>query len=430
MRLLFLLLFIPFFLSAEPLTRSFTPFKMSDADKACIARPSLNLTVSGAWRSNGSWWVIMDGCIYEARGIIVGNEHEMAAEWFPRAAYDPTSDGGEDDGDSGGGGGDSGGSGGGNGSGKVSGVQLLALANSLRDKECNDNPTLVCGTFSPYYEPREVMLLSEISFHAEYYLCEMNGSTWRSLYKSTCYLRTGYKIEDGKIIPDNHGGGDGGGSNDGNNDNGGNDNNDNGGNGGNGGNDNNDNSGNGGEGSGSEWTEKIYNLLNYALYDLGGKIDGFHSSFIVRAETTNNYLADIDSKLGQLTEVDDDYLLSQHQFNGTLQGVIEGGIQSYEQEVKNKTGELISQLEQYVPILNVSHILPSGFFGYNRDTCIPLDFSFALKPFGGNDFNFSLSTKEVCRFYDGYLREMVRFFIYVLTGVSLIVLIDKSVSRL
>ncbi|SPW34107.1 Uncharacterised protein [Edwardsiella tarda] len=118
----------------------------------------------------------------------------------------PTSDGGEDDGDSGGGGGDSG----------VLAVVMVrvrcpafncwrwlihyAIKNAMKSYAC-------LWYVSPYYEPREVMLLSEISFHAEYYLCEMNGSTWRSLYKSTCYLRTGYKIEDGKIIPDNHGGG-------------------------------------------------------------------------------------------------------------------------------------------------------------------------------------------------------------------------------
>lgn len=415
MLLFFLLFFLPYLSFAEPLIRPFTPFKLTEADEACIARPVLNnFTVVGAWRSGTAWFAILDGCIYEARGVIFGTEEAMAADWTPVAAHEPSDGGGNDSG--------SGGSG--SGAGKVSAEKLLALADSLRKKECDDNPLMICGSFSMYYDPREIMPLSETRFHSEYYLCNMNGSDWRSLYNSTCYLREGFRIEEGKIIPDNDNG-NGGDSGDGGN---GGNSGDNGNSGSNG--DSGNDGGNNGEETGDGWAEKIYHLLNSGLPALGQKIDEFHYSFIVRAETTNDYLASIDSKLGQLTDKDNNYHESQQQFNNTVQGIIDGGIQSYEQEVKNKTGELISQLEKYVPVLNVTHVLPVGFFGSNKDICLPLDFSFTLRPFGGKEIPFSLSTKEACRFYDGYLREVVRFFIYVLTGISLIVLIDKSVSRM
>ncbi|SQK47498.1 Uncharacterised protein [Escherichia coli] len=50
------------------------------------------------------------------------------------------------------------------------------------------------------------------------------------------------------------------------------------------------------------------------------------------------------------------------------------------------------------------------------------------RPFGGEEMPFNLSTESVCRIYDGYLREVIRFFIYVITAVSLVILVDKSLS--
>ncbi|HFW6872097.1 TPA: phage coat protein, partial [Escherichia coli] len=112
----------------------------------------------------------------------------------------------------------------------------------------------------------------------------------------------------------------------------------------------------------------------------------------------------------------------------TMQGIIENGISSVEQGVQDRIQELIPLIEDYVPALNFSGIIPQGFFGNNRDVCVPLDLSFSFRPFGGEEMPFNLSTEGVCRIYDGYLREVIRFFIYVITAVSLVILVDKSLS--
>ncbi|EIQ1876152.1 phage coat protein [Escherichia coli] len=422
MRLLFLLLFLPFFSSAESFTRTFAPFKLTESDEACISRPALQgVTLSGAFRSDNTWYAVLDGCIYEATGVIVGSETGgVAADWIPVAAYEP-SDGGDGNGN-----GDNS-SGGGNDntvSGHVSATYLLQLADALKEKECS-SPTMICGSFSFASEPEEVMKLSDVRAFASYYSCIPNGSGWQSLYKSTCYLREGYKIEDGKIVPDNGNEDDNNGSEDNNSGSEGG-NNSGGGNSGSDGNDN--NTGNGDDGLSDEWGRKIYYLLNAGLPAIGDKIDSFHHSFITQSGITSDYLAAIDEKLGMLTAQDDNYAESQAQFNSTMQGIIENGISSVEQGVQDRIQELIPLIEDYVPVLNFSGIIPQGFFGNNRDVCVPLDLSFSFRPFGGEEMPFNLSTEGVCRIYDGYLREVIRFFIYVITAVSLIILIDKSLS--
>ncbi|HEI2850991.1 TPA: phage coat protein [Escherichia coli] len=429
MRLLFLLLFLPFFSSAESFTRTFVPFKLTEADEVCISRPVLNfVTLFGAWRSDNTWYAILDGCIYEATGnVIVGSDSGIvSANWIPVAAYEPSDgDGGDGDNSSGGNGDNS--SGGGNDntvSGRVSATYLLELADALKEKECS-SPTMICGSFSFASEPEEVMKLSDVRAFASYYSCIPNGSGWQSLYKSTCYLREGYKIEDGKIVPDNGNEDDNNGSEDnhsgsegGNNSGGGNSGSD--------GNDN--NTGNGDDGLSDEWGRKIYYLLNAGLPAIGDKIDSFHHSFITQSGITSDYLAAIDEKLGILTAQDENYAESQAQFNSTMQGIIENGISSVEQGVQDRIQELIPLIEDYVPVLNFSGIIPQGFFGNNRDVCVPLDLSFSFRPFGGEEMPFNLSTEGVCRIYDGYLREVIRFFIYVITAVSLVILVDKSLS--
>lgn len=421
MRLLFLLLFLPFFSSAESFTRTFAPFKLTEADETCISRPALQgVTLSGAFRSDNTWYAVLDGCIYEATGdVIVGSDSgTVLAYWIPVAAYEPSDgDGGDGDNSSGGNGDNS--SGGGNDntvSGRVSATYLLQLADALKEKECS-SPTMICGSFSFASEPEEVMKLSDVRAFASYYSCIPNGSGWQSLYKSTCYLREGYKIEDGKIVPDNGNEGDNNGSED---------NNSGGGNSGSDGNDN--NTGNGDDGLSDEWGRKIYYLLNAGLPAIGDKIDSFHHSFITQSGITSDYLAAIDEKLGMLTAQDDNYAESQAQFNSTMQGIIENGISSVEQGVQDRIQELIPLIEDYVPVLNFSGIIPQGFFGSNRDVCVPLDLSFSFRPFGGEEMPFNLSTEGVCRIYDGYLREVIRFFIYVITAVSLVILVDKSLS--
>ncbi|EFL5915458.1 phage coat protein [Escherichia coli] len=421
MRLLFLLLFLPFFSSAESFTRTFAPFKLTEADETCISRPALQgVTLSGAFRSDNTWYAVLDGCIYEATGdVIVGSDSgTVLAYWIPVAAYEPSDgDGGDGDNSSGGNGDNS--SGGGNDntvSGRVSATYLLQLADALKEKECS-SPTMICGSFSFASEPEEVMKLSDVRAFASYYSCIPNGSGWQSLYKSTCYLREGYKIEDGKIVPDNGNEGDNNGSED---------NNSGGGNSGSDGNDN--NTGNGDDGLSDEWGRKIYYLLNAGLPAIGDKIDSFHHSFITQSGITSDYLAAIDEKLGMLTAQDDNYAESQAQFNSTMQGIIENGISSVEQGVQDRIQELIPLIEDYVPVLNFSGIIPQGFFGNNRDVCVPLDLSFSFRPFGGEEMPFNLSTEGVCRIYDGYLREVIRFFIYVITAVSLVILVDKSLS--
>ncbi len=429
MRLLFLLLFLPFFSSAESFTRTFAPFKLTESDEACISRPALQgVTLSGAFRSDNTWYAVLDGCIYEATGdVIVGSDSgTVLAYWIPVAAYEPSDgDGGDGDNSSGGNGDNS--SGGGNDntvSGHVSATYLLQLADALKEKECS-SPTMICGSFSFASEPEEVMKLSDVRAFASYYSCIPNGSGWQSLYKSTCYLREGYKIEDGKIVPDNGNEDDNNGSEDNNSGSEGG-NNSGGGNSGSDGNDN--NTGNGDDGLSDEWGRKIYYLLNAGLPAIGDKIDSFHHSFITQSGITSDYLAAIDEKLGMLTAQDDNYAESQAQFNSTMQGIIENGISSVEQGVQDRIQELIPLIEDYVPVLNFSGIIPQGFFGNNRDVCVPLDLSFSFRPFGGEEMPFNLSTEGVCRIYDGYLREVIRFFIYVITAVSLIILIDKSLS--
>ncbi|EKE2651850.1 phage coat protein [Escherichia coli] len=421
MRLLFLLLFLPFFSSAESFTRTFAPFKLTEADETCISRPALQgVTLSGAFRSDNTWYAVLDGCIYEATGdVIVGSDSgTVLAYWIPVAAYEPSDgDGGDGDNSSGGNGDNS--SGGGNDntvSGRVSATYLLQLADALKEKECS-SPTMICGSFSFASEPEEVMKLSDVRAFVSYYSCIPNGSGWQSLYKSTCYLREGYKIEDGKIVPDNGNEGDNNGSED---------NNSGGGNTGSDGNDN--NTGNGDDGLSDEWARKIYYLLNAGLPAIGDKIDSFHHSFITQSGITSDYLAAIDEKLGILTAQDENYAESQAQFNSTMQGIIENGISSVEQGVQDRIQELIPLIEDYVPVLNFSGIIPQGFFGNNRDVCVPLDLSFSFRPFGGEEMPFNLSTEGVCRIYDGYLREVIRFFIYVITAVSLVILVDKSLS--
>ncbi|EFO0990812.1 phage coat protein [Escherichia coli] len=429
MRLLFLLLFLPFFSSAESFTRTFAPFKLTEADETCISRPALQgVTLSGAFRSDNTWYAVLDGCIYEATGdVIVGSDSgTVLAYWIPVAAYEPSDgDGGDGDNSSGGNGDNS--SGGGNDntvSGRVSATYLLELADALKEKECS-SPTMICGSFSFASEPEEVMKLSDVRAFASYYSCIPNGSGWQSLYKSTCYLREGYKIEDGKIVPDNGNEGDNNGSEDNNSGSEGG-NNSGGGNSGSDGNDN--NTGNGDDGLSDEWGRKIYYLLNAGLPAIGDKIDSFHHSFITQSGITSDYLAAIDEKLGILTAQDENYAESQAQFNSTMQGIIENGISSVEQGVQDRIQELIPLIEDYVPVLNFSGIIPQGFFGNNRDVCVPLDLSFSFRPFGGEEMPFNLSTEGVCRIYDGYLREVIRFFIYVITAVSLVILVDKSLS--
>ncbi|GCQ84943.1 hypothetical protein BvCmsHHNP029_01750 [Escherichia coli] len=429
MRLLFLLLFLPFFSSAESFTRTFAPFKLTEADETCISRPALQgVTLSGAFRSDNTWYAVVDGCIYEATGdVIVGSDSGIVlAYWIPVAAYEPSDgDGGDGDNSSGGNGDNS--SGGGNDntvSGRVSATYLLQLADALKEKECS-SPTMICGSFSFAKKPEEVMQLFDVRAFAGYYSCIPNGSSWQSLYKSTCYLREGYKIEDGKIVPDNGNEEDNNGSEDNNSGSEGG-NNSGGGNTGSDGNDN--NTGNGDDGLSDEWGRKIYYLLNAGLPAIGDKIDSFHHSFITQSGITSDYLAAIDEKLGVLTAQDENYAESQAQFNSTMQGIIENGISSVEQGVQDRIQELIPLIEDYVPVLNFSGIIPQGFFGSNRDVCVPLDLSFSFRPFGGEEMPFNLSTEGVCRIYDGYLREVIRFFIYVITAVSLVILVDKSLS--
>ncbi|WP_258133812.1 hypothetical protein [Escherichia coli] len=105
MRLLFLLLFLPFFSSAESFTRTFAPFKLTEADETCISRPALQgVTLSGAFRSDNTWYAVLDGCIYEATGnVIVGSDSgTVLAYWIPVAAYEPSDGDGGDGGNSGG----------------------------------------------------------------------------------------------------------------------------------------------------------------------------------------------------------------------------------------------------------------------------------------------------------------------------------------
>ncbi|MBB6839102.1 phage coat protein, partial [Escherichia coli] len=334
MRLLFLLLFLPFFSSAESFTRTFAPFKLTEADETCISRPALQgVTLSGAFRSDNTWYAVLDGCIYEATGdVIVGSDSgTVLAYWIPVAAYEPSDgDGGDGDNSSGGGNDNTV-------SGRVSATYLLQLADALKEKECS-SPTMICGSFSFASKPEEVMQLSDVRSFAGYYSCIPNGSSWQSLYKSTCYLREGYKIEDGKIVPDNGNEEDNNGSEDNNSGSEGG-NNSGGGNTGSDGNDN--NTGNGDDGLSDEWGRKIYYLLNAGLPAIGDKIDSFHHSFITQSGITSDYLAAIDEKLGVLTAQDENYAESQAQFNSTMQGIIENGISSVEQGVQDRIQELI-----------------------------------------------------------------------------------------
>ncbi|ENB5758699.1 phage coat protein [Escherichia albertii] len=441
-----LFLFFPLlaFSSPDLFSHRIVPFSLTEADYECLSRPEVVTEVAdnAFWEQTADGLKLAiksDGCIFWFSGEIIFKENPDDPDnpysffvWYPvRADNTPDGDGdGDGDGSSGGNGEEGNGGSGGTGndntvSGRTSATYLLQVADTLRKKECDNNPLLICGSFSGYYPPRETMPLSELRAHAKYYSCTPNGSDWQSLYNSTCYLMAGYKIEDGKIVPDNGNEEDNNGSEDNNSGSEGG-NNSGGGNTGSDGNDN--NTGNGDDGLSDEWGRKIYYLLNAGLPAIGDKIDSFHHSFITQSGITSDYLAAIDEKLGMLTAQDENYAESQAQFNSTMQGIIENGISSVEQGVQDRIQELIPLIEDYVPVLNFSGIIPQGFFGNNRDVCVPLDLSFSFRPFGGEEIPFNLSTEGVCRIYDGYLREVIRFFIYVITAVSLIILIDKSLS--
>lgn len=103
------------------------------------------------------------------------------------------------------------------------------------------------------------------------------------------------------------------------------------------------------------------------------------------------------------------------------------GISDFKSGAESSINSLIDSLENYAPGLK-GFGLPDGFYS-NSGHCVPLDMSFAFTvPMTNYSVPVKLSTDSVCKFYDGYPRELLRMLIYMLTVFVLIALLKQSLK--
>ncbi|EKC2492421.1 hypothetical protein OOO55_001389 [Salmonella enterica] len=103
------------------------------------------------------------------------------------------------------------------------------------------------------------------------------------------------------------------------------------------------------------------------------------------------------------------------------------GISDFKSGAESSINSLIDSLEKYAPGLK-GFGLPDGFYS-NSGRCVPLDMSFTVSlPFYNYSAPVNLSTDKLCKFYDGYPRELLRLLIYMLTAFVLIVLLKQSLK--
>lgn len=106
-------------------------------------------------------------------------------------------------------------------------------------------------------------------------------------------------------------------------------------------------------------------------------------------------------------------------------------LDSFSSDFENKSesviNSLIGSLEKYAPGLK-GFGLPDGFYS-NSGRCVPLDISFSFTvPMVNYYVPVKLSTDNICKFYDGYPRELLRMLIYMLTAFVLIALLKQSLK--
>ncbi|HFE7521656.1 TPA: hypothetical protein ACGAD2_002201 [Salmonella enterica subsp. enterica serovar Newport] len=103
------------------------------------------------------------------------------------------------------------------------------------------------------------------------------------------------------------------------------------------------------------------------------------------------------------------------------------GISDFKSGAESSVNSLIDSLENYAPGLK-GFGLPDGFYS-NSGRCVPLDMSFSFAvPMINYSVPVKLSTDNVCKFYDGYPRELLRMLIYMLTVFVLIALLKQSLK--
>lgn len=103
------------------------------------------------------------------------------------------------------------------------------------------------------------------------------------------------------------------------------------------------------------------------------------------------------------------------------------GISDFKSGAESSINSLIDSLENYAPGLK-GFGLPDGFYS-GGGHCVPLDMSFSFTvPMINYSVPVKLSTDNVCKFYDGYPRELLRMLIYMLTVFVLIALLKQSLK--
>lgn len=103
------------------------------------------------------------------------------------------------------------------------------------------------------------------------------------------------------------------------------------------------------------------------------------------------------------------------------------GISEFKSSSESSVNSLIDGLDKYAPGLK-GFGLPDGFYSGDGH-CVPLDMSFTFTvPMVDYSVPVNLSTDNLCKFYDGYPRELLRMLIYMLTVFLLIVLLKQSLK--
>ncbi|HEB6945836.1 TPA: hypothetical protein R0445_000292 [Salmonella enterica subsp. enterica serovar Hvittingfoss] len=103
------------------------------------------------------------------------------------------------------------------------------------------------------------------------------------------------------------------------------------------------------------------------------------------------------------------------------------GMSDFKSGAESSVNSLIDSLDKYAPGLK-GFGLPDGFYS-GGGRCVPLDMSFSFTvPMVNYSVPVKLSTDNVCKFYDGYPRELLRMLIYMLTVFVLIALLKQSLK--
>lgn len=110
-----------------------------------------------------------------------------------------------------------------------------------------------------------------------------------------------------------------------------------------------------------------------------------------------------------------------------ISDLLDGFSSDFESTSKSAINSIIGSIDKYAPGLK-GFGLPDGFYS-GGGRCVPLDMSFSFTvPMVNYHVPVKLSTDNVCKFYDGYPRELLRMLIYMLTVFVLIALLKQSLK--